>query len=692
MRLAPVPIRDGETHGQWAARSRNPRAIEQVRFDAMLQRETVGMPSSWVSVIRHEWRRRIDAGDGMQAAAWGFGRLRELRAAERAGIKPADSDGEICRKAEREARLMVEWLGGIALGIARTFADRGAEFIADMQARCKLLFARADLQARGLDVEWMTRKGVTGAGVLKRLGCDRWWRRALRKAHALLLESAAIGLGIVRAGRGCYVSDDSLRRRAGQRARNAAALANTAAVNERGEEFVLADLAARGVANSEVRRAELMTRISGFEVIANDLGHGAHFVTVTCPSRMHKWRRGDQQRTEPNPSYDGTLPNDAQRYLARQWARFRSAAARAGLGLYGFRIAEPHHDGCPHWHLLLWNEGVGSGGHAEAEAGPAALRRLLSRYFLENESPTEPGAAKHRVTVEAIDPTKGSAVAYVAKYVAKNIDGYKVGADLYGQPALESSARVEAWAATWRIRQFQQIGGAPVTVWRELRRLHPGQVPMDAADALHDSFAWVNCTAIASTMDPVGSETDEAHRIRLGWAGYVRAQGGPTSKRAQHAIRLMREHTGELGRYGEPGAGQVTGVRAFGAAWETLGIVTYKRERVDEVETERSTWLVGPKQGMPAALQALHARITQADEADQQRREEARALVQEVQRHTGRVAPWTRVNNCTPEPIARRVVRTKKRGQVYRWPRRNTLGGAQAGRTDEYHEPAHPGD
>lgn len=44
-------------------------------------------------------------------------------------------------------------------------------------------------------------------------------------------------------------------------------------------------------------------------------------------------------------------------------------------------------------------------------------------------------------------------------------------ADLYGQEAASSAARITAWASLSDIRKFQQIGGPSVTVWRELRRL-----------------------------------------------------------------------------------------------------------------------------------------------------------------------------------------------------------------------------
>lgn len=43
--------------------------------------------------------------------------------------------------------------------------------------------------------------------------------------------------------------------------------------------------------------------------------------------------------------------------------------------------------------------------------------------------------------------------------------------DLYGNDAKDASKRISAWASNWGVRQFQQLGGPPVTLYRELRRI-----------------------------------------------------------------------------------------------------------------------------------------------------------------------------------------------------------------------------
>lgn len=377
------------------------------------------------------------------------------------------------------------------------------------------------------------------ADTIARLVDARWWRRQLRKRVKRAFEAGNIRLGYVNYRGEPYASNDAVLSRLAQNRRNAAALAATLVQNENGQQFSIAELAEKTTANKAIRRGELMLRINGFEQIARECGDQGIFITWTCPSRFHAM----QHSGKPNDKFDGSTPREANAYLGKMTSLCRSALARRGIGLYGFRIAEPHHDGCPHWHLLLFVRPTAKykTAHLQDVAGRAI--RIMKRYAWRVDR-GEPGAFARRLDVKRIDWAKGSAAGYIAKYVAKNIDGvadhktkegYVVTADTEGDVELTPSARVESWAACWGIRQFQQWGGAPVTVWRELRRIEESMLN-EAPAAMRR--AW-------NAVQKIDGEK------RACWAEYLRAQGGALVPRKELVVTLAKDEKTVIGRYGE---------------------------------------------------------------------------------------------------------------------------------------------
>jgi len=429
------------------------------------------------------------------------------------------------------------------------------------------------------------------ADTIARLVDARWWRRQLRKRVKRAFEAGNIRLGYVNYRGEPYASNDAVLSRLAQNRRNAAALAATLVQNENGQQFSIAELAEKTTANKAIRRGELMLRINGFEQIARECGDQGIFITWTCPSRFHAM----QHSGKPNDKFDGSTPREANAYLGKMTSLCRSALARRGIGLYGFRIAEPHHDGCPHWHLLLFVRPTAKykTAHLQDVAGRAI--RIMKRYAWRVDR-GEPGAFARRLDVKRIDWAKGSAAGYIAKYVAKNIDGvaehktkegYVVTADTEGDVELTPSARVESWAACWGIRQFQQWGGAPVTVWRELRRIEENM--------LNEAPA-----AMRRAWDAVQKIDGEK---RACWAEYLRAQGGALVPRKELVVTLAKDEKTVIGRYGETLRTTPYGVRCS----DLIGVV---------FKSVRHTW---------TPVQATGARAVAV----------------------GVAVPRTRVNNCT---------------------------------------------
>lgn len=350
--------------------------------------------------------------------------------------------------------------------------------------------------------------------IVARLSDQQWWRKQLKTKFMRIIEQVLRELRFVSIyKKNPYVSKSTLTRLRQQRHKNKKLIDSMECVRDDGLTIPLFECVSASVSNPSNRRTEVMTRLSGTEQAALGLGYTGLFLTITCPSRFHATTR----RGHRNPKYDGSTPRDANDYLNKVWQKIRATWAKKEIQTFGFRIAEPHHDGTPHWHLLMY---------VDSDQKDTLVSEF--KKFALKDSPEEPGAQKYRVEFVEVDLSKGSATGYVAKYISKNIDGHSVEDDFEGNcTANEGAERVRAWASCWSIRQFQFIGSVSVTVWRELRRRIEG-----------NQYDQEDIRAIRESAN------------RGDWCQFMHLMGGATVRRCEAVLRIDYEPRGQ-NRYGE---------------------------------------------------------------------------------------------------------------------------------------------
>jgi len=420
-------------------------------------------------------------------------------------------------------------------------------------------------------------------GSLARMLCADWWYRKLWQMRCEWREEQLRAVCLVNKKASPYISYEAVIHKREQRRKSLEFFQSHELVNADGDTLDMEDVVNASSSNPAHRRNEMMACVKGLELIAEMRGDCAVFYTITCPSRFHATLNNGR----PNPKWTSETVRQSSDYLVDTFAAFRKAMHKAGLRWYGVRVAEPHHDGTVHWHLLCFMR----------KKDRRTLTALLRKFAIREDRDELGNNTGARFKSELINPRKGTPTSYIAKYISKNIDGRGLAKEISketGKSLRDSAEHVSAWASLHRVQQFRFFGIPGRQAYRELRLL-AGQ----AARAQGDKKAGVQVLENAR-LDAVLAAADAGC-----FATYIMKQGGVLVPRKHHLIRTAYELNDEPGTYGDHG------IRIYGI-WSPI------------VEGRICTHAMKWKMVRKAVD------------------------VQEATADQGARAPWTRGNNCPP--------------------------------------------
>ena len=418
-------------------------------------------------------------------------------------------------------------------------------------------------------------------GSLARMLCADWWYRKLWQMRCEWREEQLRAVCLVNKKASPYVSYEAVIHKREQRRKSLEFFRSHELVNAEGDTLDMEEVVNASSSNPAHRRNEMMACVKGLELIAEMRGECGVFYTITCPSRFHATLNNGR----PNPKWTSATVRQSSDYLVNMFAAFRKAMHKAGLRWYGVRVAEPHHDGTVHWHLLCFMR----------KKDRKSITALLRKFAIREDREELGNNTGPRFKSELINPRKGTPTSYIAKYISKNIDGRGLGNEISketGRSLRDNAEHVNAWASLHRVQQFRFFGIPGRQAYRELRLL-AGQAARQQADKKAGAPVLDN-----PRLDAVLAAADAGC-----FATYIMKQGGVLVPRKHHLVRTAYELNDEPSAYGDHG------IRIYGI-WSPI--------IEGRICTHAMKWKMVRK--------AVDVQKAPADQ--------------------GACAPWTRGNNC----------------------------------------------
>lgn len=398
-------------------------------------------------------------------------------------------------------------------------------------------------------------------GALARLRCATWWKGRLWRLRCQWREEQLRAAMLVHKKTSPYISQEALIYQREQWRRSTEFIRAHELVNDSGFVMDMEEVVNASASNPHLRYIEMMTTCKGLENLAEMRGDKAMFYTITCPSKYHATLKDGV----PNPKWSTKTIKESSDYLVNLFAGIRKKLNRLGLRWYGVRIAEPHHDGTVHWHLMCIME----------KKDRAAITQVMRDFAIREDRQELGRDIKPRFDVKPVLKSKGTITSYLTKYLGKNVRGSNLKGKLdkatgkpivskeTGQPLGEDTERAVAWASLHGVQQFRFFGIPSRQVYRELRML-AGQLrrkaeakaikleaalPEESKDETGLNRVWLWKKVLANrAMDDVLAAADAGCM-----ATYILKQGGVLEPRQNHLIRTAYIESETPNDYGEHG-------------------------------------------------------------------------------------------------------------------------------------------